>query len=140
MANRERGEVALEVGGQQYTLVLTTNAMCELEDLLSTPDKDVTFPEVVTKAARLSIRAMRALVWAAARERHPEMTLAQAGALIYAAGGVIGFKPTMDKIIDSAQPDKADVETSEVEGKRPPKAQATRGTGGNSTSKPVVAA
>jgi hypothetical protein len=38
MANRRRGEVPLELGGQRYTLCLTLGALAELEDALNAGD------------------------------------------------------------------------------------------------------
>lgn len=38
MANRIRGEVPLELGGQRFTLCLTLGALAELEDALRTGD------------------------------------------------------------------------------------------------------
>lgn len=38
MANRRRGEVPLELGGQSYTLCLTLGALAELEDALRAGD------------------------------------------------------------------------------------------------------
>ncbi len=36
MANKERGEVTLELGGETYTLVPSFGAVCEIEDALGT--------------------------------------------------------------------------------------------------------
>lgn len=38
MANRRRGEVPLDLGGQRYTLCLTLGALAELEDALRAGD------------------------------------------------------------------------------------------------------
>ena len=38
MTNRRRGEVALELGGQRYTLCLTLGALAELEDAFGVAD------------------------------------------------------------------------------------------------------
>ena len=38
MANRRRGEVGLELGGERYTLCLTLGALAELEDAFDAPD------------------------------------------------------------------------------------------------------
>ena len=34
MANRQNGEVSVEINGKQYTLAMTINAMVALEDLV----------------------------------------------------------------------------------------------------------
>jgi len=140
MANRERGEVMLEVGGQTYVLALTTNAMCELEDQLSTPEQTVTFLDVLQQVSRRSVRAVRALTWAALREHHPTMNVKDAGNLIQAAGGLIAFMPTAELIIQTAQPDREDVEAAATVNGRPLKARTARGTGAISTSSPAASA
>ncbi len=38
MANRRRGEVALDLGGERYTLCLTLGALAELEDAFGVAD------------------------------------------------------------------------------------------------------
>ncbi|MFD0934127.1 GTA-gp10 family protein, partial [Methylobacterium trifolii] len=38
MANRRRGEVPLDLGGERYTLCLTLGALAELEDALRAGD------------------------------------------------------------------------------------------------------
>ena len=40
MANRRRGEVGLELGGERYTLCLTLGALAELEDAFGVADLD----------------------------------------------------------------------------------------------------
>lgn len=137
MANRERGEVSLEVEGQPYVLVLDTNAMCELEDLLSTPERPVSFVEVIQKVVNgNSMRHLRALVWAALRRHHPTMTVKEAGDLISRAGGVQAFGEQLNALVNSTQPDPGDVESA-----RPRKAQARKGgTGAISIAKPAASA
>ena len=85
MANREKGEVSFEVDGTSYTLSIDLNAMVALEEYFSTPDKDVTFQDVVQQMNRGRMKYLRAFLWQALRKHHPDMTLEQAGALVNAA-------------------------------------------------------
>ncbi len=105
MANPERGEVALLVGDRTYKLVIDVNAICELEELLSTPDQPVTSGQVFLLAAQRSVRHIRALVWASLRRHHPEMELSHTGQLIEDAGGVDEFLETLGKLRKASQPE-----------------------------------
>lgn len=130
MANRERGEVPLEAGGKTYTLRLSHNALCELEALLSTPERPVSYQEVL---ARILVRSrmveFRALMWAALREFHPEMTVKDAGELIDAAGGPEGIYRQIEALLATTKPDEVDLKTLEIAGRRPRKARATAASG-----------
>ena len=139
MANRQKGEVALEIEGQTYTLVLDMDAMCQLEDLFSTDKKDATFPEIMEKVQRRSLRHIRGVIWAALRRHHKDVTVEQAGELLIAAGGITGLDQQLMKLAESTQPDKED---AVVNGSgRPRKAQRrTDGTGESSTSKLAASA
>jgi len=134
VANRERGEVSLEVGDQRYTLVLTLGGMCELEEQMSTPETEVTFPQIMARASRGSMRATRGIVWASSREYHPELSLKDIEKLIQKAGGILKFQAVLTRIYESAQPDEEDLPKEDPN--RPPQAQA--GTGARSTSKRVA--
>lgn len=81
MANPHRGEMSFKTPDAEYTLVLSTNALCELEEELG---KSV--PAIVSDMQRLS--TLRALLWASLRTRHPDISLAQAGEIIDRAGMV----------------------------------------------------
>ena len=77
MANAERGEVDLEIGGETYTLRLPSNAIAEVEDLL---DQD--FPEILQRMQSGRVGAQRAMLYAALREKHPKVTLLDAGQML----------------------------------------------------------
>lgn len=77
MANRERGEVDLTVGSETYTLRLSTNALAEVEDLL---DQD--FGEILQRMEAGRVGAQRAMLFAALREKHPTVTLLDAGQML----------------------------------------------------------
>lgn len=137
VANREKGEIAIAVGDKEYVLVLDFEAMCQLEERLSTDaGKDVTFIEVMAKAERGSMRHMRAVFWAALLRHQPDMTFQDASALVMELGGVQGLNDTLLSVAQASQPTKAETKGS----KRPQRAQVngaeTSGTGGRSTSRP----
>jgi hypothetical protein len=128
MANPERGEVALTVGDRTYTLVLDLNALCELEEELSTPDKVVTFGQVFLEAANYSGRACRAIAWASLRRHHSDMSMRDAADLIERAGGIEEFFSTVGKLRKTTEPEGEN---------RPRKArQAKQKAGARTTSTP----
>ncbi len=92
MANRERGEFQLQAGERAYTMRLTTNACAELEDF----NAKQTLEQVITDINTGSIKAIRVLLWAALRDRHPEIAtddpacLNAIGNIVDAAGGISG--------------------------------------------------
>jgi hypothetical protein len=126
MANPERGQVALTVEDRTYTLILDMNALCELEELLSTPSQAVTAAQAFVAAANLSYRHVRALVWAALRRHHPDLTLSAVGDLIEAAGGPEQLFETLKRVREASDPDPV---------ARPRKARRSK-AGGPTTSTP----
>ena len=79
MANPHRGEVAFKAGDADFTLVYSTNAICELEDALNRG-----LNAIVADIEKLS--TVRALLWAGLRTRHPDTTMAGAGEIIDKTG------------------------------------------------------
>ena len=75
MVNAVKGEVAFEVGGQAYKLVLDFNALCEVEDVLGAGGMDLARP-----------KAIRAIFWASMLRYQPNVTVQEAGDLIGALG------------------------------------------------------
>jgi hypothetical protein len=75
MANVIKGEVAFEVEGRAYKLVLDFNALCEVEDVLGKGEMDLARP-----------KAIRAIFWASLLRHHPDVTVQEAGDLIGALG------------------------------------------------------
>jgi hypothetical protein len=142
MANREKGEISLTIGGRVLTLVLNTNAMAEIEDQLSTPDRERNwdyFAARMTNPKVAGVRELRLLFWGMTREHHAELSMKDVGVLIDDAGGVAGLMrllvPAAEK---SATPDPADVEALGLKPGNPPAAPARRKTaGGASTSTPA---
>jgi len=84
MANPNRGQVDLEVGSKTYTLSFSINAMCELEDELGEPIAVIAAG--LNNPAGVKVSIVRALVWAALRDHHPDIDLKAAGELVSEAG------------------------------------------------------
>lgn len=76
MANPYQGEVSLKAGDKTYTLALTINAICDVEE--------ETGQDLMGSLRRLS--TLRLMLYAAMRQNHPEITRAQAGEIITIAG------------------------------------------------------
>ena len=141
MANPQRGDVTIEVLGKAYTLKIDINAICELEDLLSTPRQLTTLQDVIDRMTAGSVRHVRAFVWAALRRHHKEMTLDDVGQFIGDAGGIDAIAEKLRTITGSTLPDPADLKDAGIDpSQRPRKARAARtaGTGARSRSKPGV--
>jgi hypothetical protein len=142
MANAERGEVDLTIGGVTYTMVLTTNALCELEDLMSTTLRPVTYADVLIQSKKGSTRAMRATFWASLRKHHRDVTVEKAGDLMDAADDQTTFAEKLARLAFAAMPADDDVKALGLKTggeNRPPKAQRGRaGTGTRSASKHVT--
>lgn len=143
MANRERGEVSLSIGGRVYTLYLDTNALALLEDLFSTPERDMTFLEILERVQRNSVRHMRGMIWAALQHHHPDVSVQRAGELINDAGGLGALAEQLQALSKSTQPDAEDLDAlgHTQASSRPTKAVGRiRGTGANSTLPHVATA
>jgi len=145
MSNSIRGEVTIESGGQLYPLVMDTNAMVEVEDVFSTPEKPVSFTDVLANMERGRMKYIRAFVWAALRRHHEHITLKETGRFIDGAGGIVAFSDQLRRIVRATQPDKDDTATAgeTSEDGRPteaPAAERKRGHGARSIDSPVTSA
>ena len=144
MANRERGEDDLTIGGVTYTLQLGTNAACQIEDAMSTPLRRMSYGDVLRAATKgEDVRAMRVMFWGMLRKFHRQVTLEQAGDLMDEAGDGVNFAEKLAAVALAAMPADDDLKALGIQaGKdRPPKAQRRRsGTGTRSISKPVTSA
>lgn len=84
--NKIRGQLSLEIGGQVYQAHLSVNSLCALETVL---DSEVT--EIISnflssfQRQRISLRVVRAFLWAMLRDSKPELTLEDAGNLVQEA-------------------------------------------------------
>lgn len=128
MANPQRGEVTLVAGTQRYTLQLTTNACCELEDLRGKP-----WLSILTSGQRGALSAVRDILWASLRTHHPEFTrddigMQSVGALMDRIGTKRAHE-TVTRLL-TLNADEGEAEEATV---RPPEAQPV-GIGADSTA------
>lgn len=140
MANSERGEVSLTIGETTYTMVFNMGAMIAAEEKAEAIGMPLTWDEIVTKADTGSARCFRLFIWAMLHKHHPVLTLEQVSDLIDQVGGAIGMQRAVQSAHRSMQPDPRDVQALGPAPKRPRKAQAVKGTGARSTSRPAVSA
>jgi hypothetical protein len=80
MTNSFRGEVPLQVGETTYTLRFSANALCELEDALGMGINKIAAQMADPETMRM--KTVMTVVWAGLRDRHPDITLAQAGEIL----------------------------------------------------------
>lgn len=131
MTNAVRGLVTAELGGKTWSLEYTIDALCQLEDLL-----DLSALDILASVARGNTRLglTRALIWAALRVHHPEVTVAQAGEMIRHADGKAFVAKVSDAFLQCwPTPDPAQ-EADGAAAANPPPTDAGGGTGGPSSS------
>jgi len=85
MANPHRGEASFEVDDKTYRLRFSWNAAAEFEEPAGRSFYDAAD---ALAAGRLSVRTLRAMLWAGLQEHHPGLTLRDAGVLIERIGQV----------------------------------------------------
>ncbi len=117
MANEERGEVEFAAGEQSYTLVLSMNAICEMQ----TRTKK-TYGQLVQDMAALDIVALREILWMTLKKHHAkEFPNADAvGEMVYAAGGPNVAVAALNRLFDLNSKARVPGEGSEAD---PQKAQ-----------------
>lgn len=71
-ANPHKGEVDFEAGGKSYTMVFTTNAIVQAEQLLGAGIGEIT-------AQLTRVENIRVLFWASLQKHHPKIDLLAAG-------------------------------------------------------------
>lgn len=127
MANPHRGEVSFDAEGAAYTLRYSANSICELEDLLNRSIVSVSEEMASWSKDSLKIRMslIRAVFWAGLRDRHPEMTIREAGELILSAGGILKAMEYISEAFSAAFPSEegngAARPTKSKAGPEPPK-------------------
>lgn len=84
MANLNRGQVALPVGDQEYTLSFSINAVCELEDALDMPVAKIA--DALNDQSNVRMSMIRTVIWAALRDHHEDVTIKEAGRIASDAG------------------------------------------------------
>ena len=116
MANKVRGQIKADFNGQPIGLILTTNALCSLEEADGRPINDI-LEEIGTNPRMGTVRRM---FWAMMLQGRPEATIADAGALIDGLAGQ--HTQIISDAVSSAFPDAP-------KGGEPGKSQAATGTG-----------
>lgn len=142
MANRYKGEISLTADDKTYTLAFNTRAMAALEDHFSTPDREVTYDEVMKRVEKGSVRAIVGLLYAMAVTHHPDMTYAQMERVVDAAGGILGISQIVQKALIEMNPDASDLEALGItpDAKRARPQQAGRANRGTKTSTATLGA
>lgn len=123
MANPHRGQVPLVAGEATYTLSMSINAMCALEDHLGRPIGEIMLEMYAVQAnpARLSVKLPRAVLWAALQDHHSEIDEAGAGEVMDHVG-VVPALAAVTKAMSLAFPAKEKGKGEGVPQSRPPKA------------------
>jgi len=101
MANPHLGEVPLDIDGTTYKISLSLNAMCELEEEFGRPLLAVISDLEAAQAdpTKLEVKTLRALVWGALQDHHPEISIKEAGIL----AGRAGLPVIMGKLMEAIQ-------------------------------------
>ncbi|WP_118138795.1 hypothetical protein, partial [Oceanicella sp. SM1341] len=87
MANRLLGETEITVDGRTLRLVMDFNALCAFEE--ATGRNAVTSIDAF-QSGDLTMRELRAFMWAALQRHHPETSLQDAGDLLGSHGEALG--------------------------------------------------
>lgn len=136
---------SLEIDGAVYTFEMTIEAMETLEDLYSTPEREVTFFEIMRKVVEGRAKYFRRFVWAALQKHHPGTDLAEASRIIDAAGGMYALDALFGGLALQTTPDPKDVAALGTRAgagpaANPRAAQTGRRRGESSISQPVGSA
>lgn len=115
MANAVRGQVSLKAGDTIYTLCLSANAMCSLEEHTGRDIGDIASS---LNEKGVSMVLVRSLIWAALQDHHSDIDIKGAGNIITEAG----MSACMEAIGLAFQRAFPDAEVKESP--NPPKAKA----------------
>ena len=80
MANKVRGQISADFEGEKINLLLSTNAICELEDAADLPIDE--FLDKFSEGRKPRMKDLRLLFWALMLGERPKATVEDAGALI----------------------------------------------------------
>ena len=131
MANRERGEHALVINGRPLTASPNVNAIVQLEERFG-----LTFGEILDRIRARSVTHMRALVWAAIVQHHPDFPIEEVGTL-----NLGELSECARALIIETAPDPKDAADLKLTPADPQTTQGeTVGTGGASTSRLAASA
>jgi len=115
MANPHKGEVEFRVGEKSFTLRLSADAICNVEE--ATGKGVLVLLEQLNNRATCSLSLMRLFLWAGLKEKHPDIDVKAAGELIIDAGGIFAVLEIFMLAFARAFPDQEVGET----GGHPPK-------------------
>lgn len=79
MANAIKGELAVTIDGDELTLCLDVNALCEVEALFGKTSADM-----IPKIDSGDMILLRGFFWAACRRNHSDVNLVEAGDYVFA--------------------------------------------------------
>ncbi|GAB5431213.1 MAG: hypothetical protein EpisKO_05830 [Epibacterium sp.] len=105
MANKVRGQVAADFEGEKINLLLSTNAICELEDAADQPI-DEFLEAKFGEGRKPRMKDLRLLFWALMLGARPDATLEDAGTLIDGLRG--DHQRIMAEAISAAFPDASE--------------------------------
>jgi hypothetical protein len=101
MANKFFGEVEIESGGNKYKLRMDFNAMCEFEDVTGVNAMDA-FADF--EKGKISVKNMRAMMYAFLKRHQPDITLDQAGEILSENMGAL------EAVVSAAMPSAKEAE------------------------------
>lgn len=84
MANRNRGEVSFKSGEETYTLRYSANTLCEIEDAFDMGVNRIA--TLLQDQEKLRLSHIRLVFHLGLKDRHPDMSLEDAGELISEIG------------------------------------------------------
>lgn len=69
MANKQRGEVGIKLGGATYTMTPSFGVLADISDTL-----DIGFVELIHRFehGKLGMRQIATIIWIAIKEKHPD--------------------------------------------------------------------
>ena len=140
MANQERGEVPIAIGGRSYTLRLSINSICELEGELERRHLDSNYQTFFVKVRDGSIGAARLLLWACLRDKHPNVTVDDVGGFMEELGDLSAIFQALSQAMGVSQPDPSDLDKLKAKDAAPPPKAQVDGTGTRSRRRRVVPA
>lgn len=123
--NPLKGEAVAQAGDRTLSLSLDNDKWCQIEEVL-----DLSYLDVLAKLATGEIagrspknRLMRAILWGATREHHPDLTLEACGDLLMVHPDLHGpLSETIVRSTRSEEPPAEEPETGEaVPAKKPAK-------------------
>ena len=111
MANPERGEVDLEVGGKRYRLAMGAHGLRSIQRAVGSPGVRVTMAEVLTGACAGDFEYLAVAIWGAMLRHYPDATQADADRIIDDLGGLMAMPilvQALNEMVVATKPDTRD--------------------------------